>query len=207
LTTALAQYHQLDSDEGTTSRRQQLRAVIVDVVPREDGGGFDVAAASSLTSDWAVVGARLGRMEGDDGTKASSARTVTGTNPSSGTRDTSPGTGLMLRIEGIGTDLGIASAPPTTEGELQGSGGSGGSGAGSGSRSRTRAQEDYASLIDEFERRMDILGRVVDAAEERRRRVVDEREAGEEEQAVSHGDTGIRAQTTVEEDDGVAESE
>jgi hypothetical protein len=175
--------------------------VLLDLVPREDGSaGYEVACASSLSSDWAVVGARVSRMEGDDGGQQGVGTSSTA---ASG-RDGSPGAGLMLRIEGVGTDLGIVSTLSGAEGgELQGSGGSGGS----GSRSRTagQQQEDYAGLIDEFERRMGVLGRVVDAAEQRRRRGAAEAEREEQAAAAAGGQTGDDAGkgSRREEDEGV----
>ncbi|KAI0011967.1 hypothetical protein F4779DRAFT_145684 [Xylariaceae sp. FL0662B] len=154
------------------------RAMILDLAADDGanigggGGGvctYDVAWAASLSPSWAVLGAHLSPISP----------------PSSSDGGNGEGRGgrpdrLMLRIEGV-----EAGGPGGSEGELllrasgeastskQGtpSGSRSGSGSGNGHGQKAAEAEDYAGLVDEFERRMGTLRKVVEAGEERRRKI------------------------------------
>lgn len=152
LTEALARHHDPDSDPDSDQTRPRERAIVLDMVPTDDGLGFDVGSANSLSSDWAVVNAHVSRMEGVDGALAGPHGDGRGA--------------PILHIEGVG----IAPSPtpvvsaktPTPEGELQSSGASGAK-----PPKPQQAAEEYADLIADFEKRMEVLRRVVKAGDER----------------------------------------
>ncbi|KAK3935458.1 anaphase-promoting complex subunit 11 RING-H2 finger-domain-containing protein [Diplogelasinospora grovesii] len=198
LTAALAQHHREADDEQDnddadpdSENAPTDRAIVLDVVPtaaNTGGGGgigFKVAWASSLSPDWAVVSARVSRMEGGDG----------GGHGDGTTGRSSPPGALMLKIEGVSVDrsssssvaaaaaaaaaaaVGKGSTPPEG-GELLSSG--------SGTRQQQQQQhhrqqqhqqlqqpatEEYTGLLQDFEKRMGVLRRVVETGEERQRRV------------------------------------
>ncbi|KAK0750377.1 hypothetical protein B0T18DRAFT_125697 [Schizothecium vesticola] len=114
------------------------RAILIDLAPAPSGPGYDVVRASSLAPDWAVVSASVvgGRKHG----------------------------AMMLQIEGVSVDAegGKVSTPPAEGGgggeQLQSSGGSGGRAV-----QRQGVVEEYAALLGDFEKRMGVLRRVVDA--------------------------------------------
>jgi len=149
LTEALVQHHRAaDELSGEYSRE---RAIMLDLAPTGHGPGYEVERASSLSPDWAVVSASIGRMEGINGSLAAAHG----------------GQGaLMLRIEGISVES--SSSPPsgktsTPEGELQGSG-----------AKLPRPQqvaEEYSGLLSDFDKRMGVLRRVIDARGETQRPV------------------------------------
>lgn len=198
LTSALAQHHatafehDTSSPEASGGASRPERAIVLDLVPTEtdpetnaSGVGYDVAWASSLSADWAVTSARVSRIEEGEGD----------------TEDDGAGR-LMLRIEGVGISstapAGKSPSPlPAGEGgELQGSGGSG---AGSGRQQASGVeQEDYGALIEEFEKRMGVLKKVVDAGDERRRKVEGDAAAAE---AIRQGEAGEEAEDEAEEKD------
>ncbi|KAK3346206.1 hypothetical protein B0T25DRAFT_571355 [Lasiosphaeria hispida] len=184
LTAALARHHHGGAEiEGGSNleRRNTPRecAIILDLVPTADGAGLEVAWASSLSPDWAVVSARVSRMEGVDGAQPTS--------------HSDSFAALMLTIEGVSVESSSA-GPPTTakistpEAELQSSGGSG-----ARPPQTQPAMEEYANLLSDFERRMAVLRRVVEAGGERQRIQLGEGE-GYEEGGQVHG-------PVVEEDD------
>lgn len=173
LTDVLAQYnahhhHQPDAaSSGSKSSTPALlndRAIVLDLVTKlpsttnsssdvVPGGanGYQVAWASSLSADWAVVSAALAPMNGAVDTSAAAAT------PSSSSSER-----LMLRIEGV--DLGggaghHAASHSSTRDVSSGSSGGGGGGA--------HHQEDYNALVHEFDSRMAVLRKVVDAGAER----------------------------------------
>ncbi|KUI55754.1 hypothetical protein VP1G_03176 [Cytospora mali] len=163
------------------------------------GSGYEVAWASSLSSDWAVVSARISPMADDINSSTA------GANITSGPDDENPQQQLILRIEGLGLDAvppssGSSHTPgtrtrksstATATGTAAGAGGrrsslderdlrmSGSSGA--AAQGQEKGKEDYASIIDEFDKRMGVLRRVVDAGLERQRKLtVDEEHLGQE---------------------------
>ncbi|KAH8881648.1 hypothetical protein GQ53DRAFT_467271 [Thozetella sp. PMI_491] len=154
LADALNHHHRSpeEGDDDLEGGPPQDRALILDMAPDEDGG-FEVAWASSLSPDWAVVDARVTPMEGDGGTTA-------------GGRNSPPGT-MMLRVEGV--TIGPSSPSPTKtatpEGDVQSPGASG---------TRQPKKEDYTALIEDFEKRMGVLRRVIEAGEGRQRIPIDD---------------------------------
>jgi len=119
-----------------------------------------VSWASSLSPSWAVVDAQLSRI-----TPPSEAK---GAHTSDHAETSHKSDRLMLRIDGI------EAASIGTESELRLSNRSGqGSGSGSsiGSSQREKDNENYSTIVDEFERRMVMLRKMVDSSEERRQKV------------------------------------
>ena len=169
----------------------QERAIVLDLVPKDDGSaGYEVAWASSLSADWAVTSARVSRMEGDDAAAAGGGGGgALGDDGDGG----SGGANLMLRIEGLGIEGGGSGASSTTRHRGKGSSplaaGDGGElqlSTASGSTSKQAAvEENYGLLIDEFEKRMGVLRKVVSAGEERQRKVAADMEKATQEQTQS----------------------
>lgn len=166
LSQALAQQQEANALESATETAPASRAVLLDLAADLDGG-YRVAAASSLSPAWAVLDAQLSRISppaSDGGSASASASGHVRESPRKPDR-------LMLRIEGIEADDGGAAG---SEGELRlsdRSAGAGASGSGSVQRDHKGEGEDYAQLVDEFEKRMSMLRKVVEASEERRRNV------------------------------------
>ncbi|KAJ8128737.1 hypothetical protein O1611_g4896 [Lasiodiplodia mahajangana] len=79
----------------------------------------------------------------------------------------------MLRIEGVETGASSSSSDLriSDEANRQYSGSASGSGSGQRERERPGEGDDYASTLDEFERRMITLRKVVNAGEDRRKKV------------------------------------
>lgn len=146
--------------KSTTPALPNDRAIVLDLVPNSasdaapSGGahGLQVAWASSLSADWAVVSAALAPMTGAvDNT--TSAAPPAATDPAA---SSSPPERLMLRIEGV--DLGAGPARASNSNVS-----SGGSGKSGGAHHR----EDYNALVHEFDGRMAVLRKVVNAGAER----------------------------------------
>lgn len=150
------------------------RAILLDLAPAAPGGpgrGFEVSWASSLTPDWAVMGARIaGRVDEDDGPS-----------PPPATAQHQRDGALILRVEGVAVEEvdstaaaphppAQAKAPPHEGGELQSPGVAAGANRPQPQPHQRSSSEEYTSLMDEFEKRMDVMRRVVDAGEERRRK-------------------------------------
>jgi hypothetical protein len=135
LSRALAQHQSDEASELAGANKD--RAVVLDLAPTAEGG-WEVAWASSLSSDWAVVDARVSRMEeGDEGNRLPAADNTDG--------------GLMLKIEGVEKEA--ASVPPEIDLPSSGSG------------TQVVGREDYNQLLGEFEKRMGVIRRVVAAGE------------------------------------------
>jgi hypothetical protein len=135
--------------EASASASQQLggeRVVLVDLEPAGPAG-YAVASAASLSPGWALTSARVSRMEGGDGGGGGGAASP----PAQG--DDAP---LMLRIEGVGAEV-----VPTVSVRSSASSGE---------------AESYDPIVEELERRMGMLRRVVEAGEERRRKTEEDRE-------------------------------
>ena len=131
------------------------RAVIVDLKHNAAGDGYEIAWASSLSPRWAVTSAQLTPMSAD------------------GPAGPGDGGAVMLKVEGVSLDAAARDghrrpAPPETAeaGESSGS-----AAPGAGLDEGAAAAEDYASLIEDFEKRMGVLRKVVLASEERDRAV------------------------------------
>ncbi|KAI0895565.1 hypothetical protein F4806DRAFT_497133 [Annulohypoxylon nitens] len=159
LTRALAELDTGVDESSSDPSLQPSRAMILDLAP-DSNGGYSVAWASSLSASWAVLDTQLshipppssdGSNDGNEGGD-SSARADR----------------LMLRIDGIETSALGSEAGTSGEASRQGSGMASGGGSGYHDRERGEA-EDYANIVDKFERRMVTLRKIVEAGEERRR--------------------------------------
>lgn len=174
------------------------RVIVLDLVPKTGtnpsdaysapagDGGYEVAWASSLSSDWAVVSAKISPMADD--INASTTAGASTADPD----DENPQQ-LILRIEGLGVDAVPSSSSPhlaapgsharrssTATATGPGAGGRGPSyeerdlrmsGSSVTAQGQEKGKEDYATIIDEFDKRMGVLRKVVDAGLERQRRL------------------------------------
>lgn len=142
------------------------RAILLDLVPNADGAapGFSIAAANSLSADFAVTGASLSRNPDDSGPG----------NDAAAEGDAADGH-LVLRIEGVSAEgppkfpaTAIRrTSPSASGGGLTYSGASSGSGRsrGGGGAPVTGGSEEFVALAEDFDRRMDVMRRVVEAFE------------------------------------------
>ncbi|KAK3291828.1 uncharacterized protein B0H64DRAFT_435584 [Chaetomium fimeti] len=165
LTAALAHHHGAAAaayDDDNSNGSVPDRGVLLDLEPSTSGAGYEVAWASSLTADWAATSARVSRMEEGGGGGGGGAPV--------------PGLGgnLVLKIEGVSLEPSAAATPSaasgpfgkassTSEAEMQSSGGSVGRGR------PAAAPEEYADLLQDFEKRMVTLRKVVEAGAARQR--------------------------------------
>ncbi|ORY68622.1 uncharacterized protein BCR38DRAFT_482125 [Pseudomassariella vexata] len=165
LTQALAQQHDANLHNSASDPALSDRAVILDLA-QDSEGGYNVSWASSLSPSWAVVNAQVSQI---------SPPSSDGGGGGGGSSDNPKKPGrLMLRIEGVESGgIGDGELKLSSEGSRQGS--RSGSGSGSGQH-KEKEGEDYTTLVDEFEKRMCILKKVVDTGEDRRRKVDDEAE-------------------------------
>ncbi|KAI1638753.1 hypothetical protein F4809DRAFT_232676 [Biscogniauxia mediterranea] len=180
LTQALAEYT-TGIDASAHDSASAHRAMILDLAPNSEGG-YSVEWASSLSPSWAVLNAEVSQISSSsDGGND----TATGGDGESSNRPDR----LMLRIEGVESGVLGSEGDLKVSGEASRhiSGSASGSGSGSGQKDRERGEgEDYTSIFDEFEKRMTTLRKVVDASEDRRRKIG--AEAGGE-TAETHGIT------------------
>ncbi|KAI5921093.1 hypothetical protein F4810DRAFT_712913 [Camillea tinctor] len=179
LTQALAEYN--TAIDASAHGPSTHRAMILDLAPNSEGG-YSVEWASSLSPSWAVLNAEVSQISSSsDGGNDTAAG---GDGESSNRPDR-----LMLRIEGVESGLVRPEGDLRISGEASRniSGSASVSGSGSGQRDRDRGEgEDYTSIFDEFDRRMATLRKVVDASEDRRRKIA--ADAGGE-TAETHGIT------------------
>lgn len=177
LTDALGQYstqHQQQQQTTTTSSSGSTstkpappttdRAILLDLVPKPSTGdpsssssaavapAYDVAWASSLSADWAVVSAKMTPMSADDNDTADTMAT-----PARGADG-----GLMLRIEGVDLAHPPRSRALHSKASLELS-----SGSSSGVGQPAAHHEDYGAIVDEFDKRMVVLRKVLEAGRER----------------------------------------
>lgn len=197
--------HRPSSTGSTPDPPLNERVIVLDLVPKTStrpsafehsatatattagGCGYEVAWASSLSSDWAVVSAKLSPMADD--INASATAVANSTDPS----DDNPQQQLILRIEGLGVDAVPSSSAPsqttpgihatrsstaTATGVGAGSSGRGPSVeerdlrmSGSSATGQEKGREDYAALLEEFDKRMGLLRKVVDAGMDRQRKL------------------------------------
>ncbi|KAK4142844.1 uncharacterized protein C8A04DRAFT_37892 [Dichotomopilus funicola] len=162
LSAALARHHNgsNSSGGGGGGSRPADRGVILDMEPSPDGLGYEVKWASSLTPDWAVTSAQVSQIEGDAGGGGRGGVGVTGL-----------GGNLVLRVEGVSLEPESSSGLPvkasTSEVDLQGFGVS--------LRRELQQHRDgatpggYTGLLNEFEKGMSTLRKVVEAATARQR--------------------------------------
>ncbi|KAH9230201.1 hypothetical protein K456DRAFT_1727861 [Colletotrichum gloeosporioides 23] len=152
LTFALAAQHAANQASSSSSSAAAAgaptnnRAILLDVVPGEDGR-WTVASAASLSADFAVTQASIERQEGEK-----------------------EGGGMVLKIDGV---------------ESEGSGGAGGADKAESLPSSNSAVaksggEEYGPLLEDFERKMSVLRKVVKAGEGRAEKARETRGAGEE---------------------------
>ncbi|KAJ0108012.1 hypothetical protein J7T55_008148 [Diaporthe amygdali] len=179
LTQALARHGHRASPDASANRAPPLqappseRAIVLDLVPNPSDNlqsassapGYDVAWVSSLSSSWAVVAAKTSVMTEEHSN-----------NPNTLENESGAGQQLVLRIEGVGDNAISSSAAAPAQGP--------------GTRARKaslderdlrmsasspsgavqdKAKEDYGAIVDEFEKRMSVLRKVVDAGLERQR--------------------------------------
>ncbi|KAK0648851.1 hypothetical protein B0T16DRAFT_290914, partial [Cercophora newfieldiana] len=113
--------------------------------PSDRAPGYEVARASSLSPDWAVVSATLGRMEDTHGNLVAAHGDGQGA--------------LMLKIEGVSVEPSpaLSGKTSTPEGELQSSGAK--------PPLPGQVMEEYSGLLSDFDKRMAVLRRVIDAGE------------------------------------------
>lgn len=153
LTSALAAQHAANQASSSSSSAAAAagaptnnRAILLDVVPGEDGR-WTVASAASLSADFAVTQASIERQEGEK-----------------------EGGGMVLKIDGV---------------EGEGSGGAGGADKAESLPSSNSAVaksggEEYGPLLEDFERKMSVLRKVVKAGEGRAEKARETKGAGEE---------------------------
>ncbi|KAI0876925.1 hypothetical protein GGS24DRAFT_187780 [Hypoxylon argillaceum] len=176
LTQALAECEHVNAEE-LGADVPANRAIILDLVPNDDGG-YSVAWVSSLSPSWAVLNAQLSQISppsSDAGHNNGSGAGDTGTNS-----DSRPER-LMLRIEGIETSTPDSSSELRISDETsrQRPGSASGSGSGHRERERTGEGDDYVSTLEEFEKRMTTLRKVVSASEDRRKKIASQMAAEE----------------------------
>ncbi|KAI1375445.1 hypothetical protein F4677DRAFT_137963 [Hypoxylon crocopeplum] len=134
------------------------RAMILDLEP-DHRGGYNIAWASSLSSSWAVLDAQLSQISQPSSDGGSN-------NGNDGGDSSSRADRLMLWIDGTEGDFLGAEVGLSPEASRHGSG------SGSSHNDRNRGEpEDYTNLVDKFERQMVTLRKIVDAGEERRRKI------------------------------------
>ncbi|KAI1748372.1 hypothetical protein F4782DRAFT_360658 [Xylaria castorea] len=188
LTQALAECEHTNTDQSDSDPVLTNRAMILDLAPNDDGG-YSVAWASSLSPSWAVLDAQLSQISppsSDAGHSSGSGAGDTGND-----KNNRPDR-LMLRIEGVETSAPSSSSELRISDEASRQRPGSGSGSGSGQRERERAGEgdDYANTLDEFEKRMATLRKVVSASEDRRKKLASQTTDNE----------NVLAQDTVAED-------
>ena len=135
------------ASEDSLAQGHRDRAILLDLAPSADGR-WEVATASSLSPDWAVVSAQLSKLKESDGASGNS-----------GEYD-GDSTAYMLSIEGV-------------EGPGHGSHGAHSGGAmnnlegsrGSAGRASSSHMSEYGVLIEEFDKKMKVLRKVVTAGD------------------------------------------
>ncbi|KAK0669136.1 hypothetical protein QBC41DRAFT_320351 [Cercophora samala] len=162
LTAELTQYHQTKQDGSENKTGPGHRAIIIDTDRREDHDRLEVAWASSLSPDWAVTSASMGKMDGSGG-------------------------GLVLKVEGMSLEPPTSLAGPSTAGKTQAPEAvdmhsSGASGEGQHRRPQPTqnqsSSEEYVALLRDFEKRMAVLRKVAEVGAERQR-VIREHDHGD----------------------------
>lgn len=189
LTEALAR-HGHQSSPVTSAERASApqappneRAIVLDLVSKSADNshspqstlGYDVAWVSSLSPSWAVVTAKTSTMTEENSNNVTTLENETGAGPR-----------LVLRIEGV-PDNAVSSTPTTSqipgtrarrtspdERDLRMSASS------HSVAAQEKAREDYGAIVDEFDKRMNILRKVVDAGLERQRSAPGPRVANDE---------------------------
>ncbi|KAF5518883.1 hypothetical protein CGCA056_v009479 [Colletotrichum aenigma] len=152
LTSALAAQHAANQASSSSSSAAAAgtptnnRAILLDVVPGEDGR-WTVASAASLSADFAVTQASIERQEGEK-----------------------EGGGMVLKIDGVeGEGAGVGGGADKAESLPS-----------SNSAVAKSGREEYGPLLEDFERKMSVLRKVVKAGEGRAEKARETKGAGEE---------------------------
>jgi len=162
-TQALAQCESTEAQENP-----QNRAMMLDL--NSDGdGGYKISRATSLSPSWAVLNAELSQISPPSSDGSNSGSTHEGEEHAK-----RPGR-LMLRVEGVESSA-LGSEVDMALSEDQSRQGSGSRSGISSGAANSRADvppgadnaEDYGVLIEDFQKRMLMLRKVVEAGEERR---------------------------------------
>lgn len=155
-------------------------AVSITALPRQ----YEVAWASSLSSDWAVLSARLSAMPNDDDNARGD--TVDDDDEAGAQAQRQSQQRFMLQIEGVDAGAGIpisstanrtrkssaaARRPSLGDREMRMSSGS--ASGDKGAAQQASAKEDYGVIVDEFGKRMGVLRKVLDTGLERQRKVAE----------------------------------
>ncbi|KAH7027764.1 uncharacterized protein B0I36DRAFT_364918 [Microdochium trichocladiopsis] len=164
LTQALAECEATEAQEGS-----RHRAMMLDLSP-DANGGYSIAGATSLSPSWAVLSAELSQISppSSDGGNNNDSR-------NDGDEPAKRPERLMLRVEGVESST-LGSEVDMALSEDQNRQGSGSRSGLSSGATNSRADmaptndnmEDYGVLIEDFQKRMLMLRKVVDAGEERR---------------------------------------
>lgn len=179
LTQALAQQHDANLNESASGPAPDHHAILLELSPDKDGS-YNVSWASSLSPSWAVLDAQVSRISPPSSDRGGH------TSPSKNKPDR-----LMLRVDGVeGASL-ASSSELRLSGEKSGQGSGSGSGSGIGGGHKALDSEEYNNLVNEFDTRMTTLSRVVDAGEERRRKLSEGTEIGGETQDTDAAPTGV----------------
>jgi hypothetical protein len=161
LTQALAEQHDATPDGSASEPASSKRAILLDLEPDAEGG-YNVAWSTSLSPSWAVLDAQLSQIS------PPSSDGGGGTGDEGGESGKRPKR-LMLRIDGLESGSTASEGELRLSSEVTRQGSSTESGHSSGHKQSAKGDgDDYASLVDEFDKRMATLRRVVNASEERR---------------------------------------
>ncbi|KAI1737717.1 hypothetical protein F4680DRAFT_204343 [Xylaria scruposa] len=168
LTQALAECEHANADHSDFDPAPANRAMILDLAPNDDGG-YNIAWASSLSPSWAVVDAQLSQIS----PPSSDAGNSSGGGPGDTENKNNRPDRLMLRIEGVETSAPGSSSELriSDDASRQRPGSASGSGSGQRERERPGEGDDYANTLDDFEKRMATLRKVVNASEDRRKKI------------------------------------
>ncbi|KAI1360765.1 hypothetical protein F5Y08DRAFT_39217 [Xylaria arbuscula] len=169
LTQALAECEHAYTEESGSGPVPTNRAMILDLAPNDDGI-YNVSWASSISPSWAVLNAQLSQISPPSSDAGHSSGN--GTGDASADNSNRPDR-LMLRIEGI--EMSAPGSPSdlriSSETSRQRPGSAGGSGSGYRERERTGETDDYSGMLEDFEKRMATLRSVVNASEDRRKKI------------------------------------
>ncbi|KAI0422692.1 hypothetical protein F5X98DRAFT_101553 [Xylaria grammica] len=183
LTQALAECEHTYADEPGSESAPANRAILLDLASNDDGR-YSVSWASSLSPSWAVLNAQLSQIS----PPSSDAGHGSGAGDT-GTDNSNRPDRLMLRIEGVETSAPSSSSELRISNEThQRSGSTSGSGSGQRDRGSAGEIEDYASMLDEFDKRMATLRNVVNTSEDRRKKIAA--------QTTGEGDVAAQAAVT-----------
>ncbi|KAI0198583.1 hypothetical protein F4808DRAFT_257258 [Astrocystis sublimbata] len=197
LTQALADCEHAEAHPSESDPALADRAIILDLAA-DDQGGYSVACASSLSPAWAVVDAQLSHISPPSSDAGHGNNDGAADAEKSQNKSHAPDR-LMLRIEGVETSTATSiEMRMSNEASRQQRPGSS-SGSGSGQRERERAGEGdkYANTLDEFEKRLATLRKVVNASEDRRKMLAAQTQTTDHENAPSAQNLVAEDKTSV----------